>query len=207
MLEIDPSVKDNIIFSDEATFHVSGRVNRHAAVYWATENPHVVRSYTKNSPKINVWCGVSSKRIFGPYFFQNNINGANYLEMLEEFVDEIPLGMAERCYFQQDGAPAHYARPVKDFLDMQFPGRWIGRGGPIDWPPYSPDLTPLDFWLWGMLKNVVYSSPISNIEELKLKIHEATSSIPADMCERVINAAFRRFEVCAENGGAQVEHL
>jgi hypothetical protein len=33
-------------------------------------------------------------------------------------------------------------------LDVKFPGRWIGRGGPIAWPPRSPDLTPLDIFFF-----------------------------------------------------------
>jgi hypothetical protein len=35
--------------------------------------------------------------------------------------------------FQQDGAPTHSARFVREFLDMNFPGRWVGLDGPISW--------------------------------------------------------------------------
>nr|CAI5833004.1 unnamed protein product [Callosobruchus analis] len=35
-------------------------------------------------------------------------------------------------------------------------GQWIGRRGPIEFPPRSPDLTPLDFFLWGTVKDEVY---------------------------------------------------
>jgi hypothetical protein len=41
--------------------------------------------------------------------------------------------------------------------------RWIGRGGSITWPPRSPDLTPLDFFLWGYAKNIVYQVKINDI--------------------------------------------
>lgn len=40
-------------------------------------------------------------------------------------------------------------------LDRQFPDHWIGRRGTVEWPPRSPDLTPLDLWLWGHLKAIV----------------------------------------------------
>jgi len=49
--------------------------------------------------------------------------------------------------FQQDGAPPHFALTVRAYLDHTFPGRWIGRSGPLPWPPHSLDLTPCDFWL------------------------------------------------------------
>jgi hypothetical protein len=36
------------------------------------------------------------------------------------------------------------------------PGQWIGRRGAVEYPPRSPDLTPLDFYLWGTLKDMAY---------------------------------------------------
>lgn len=50
-----------------------------------------------------------------------------------------------------DGLPLR-VRIVRDFLDNTFLRRWIGKRGPLQWPPYSSDLTPCDFWLWGMVK-------------------------------------------------------
>ncbi|KAJ4433851.1 hypothetical protein ANN_16163 [Periplaneta americana] len=54
--------------------------------------------------------------------------------------------------------------------NRKFPDRWIGRGGPIAWPPRSPDLNPLDFYLWGHLKSLVYSSPVPDLESLRNRI-------------------------------------
>ena len=51
--------------------------------------------------------------------------------------------------FQEDGAPAHYANVVRNALNERLTNRWIGRRGTIEWPAHSPDLTPLDFFLWG----------------------------------------------------------
>ena len=55
-------------------------------------------------------------------------------------------------HFQQDGALAHYAKDVRQWLDEKFPGRWIGCRGLIKWPARSPDLTPLDFFSMGSFK-------------------------------------------------------
>jgi hypothetical protein len=51
-----------------------------------------------------------------------------------------------------DGAPAHHAAPVRNWLNEHFDERWIGRGEPFRWPPRSPDLTPLDFFCGVTLK-------------------------------------------------------
>lgn len=63
-------------------------------------------------------------------------------------------------WFQHDGASTHFARTVQNHLNQQFPAQWIGRGRPIKWPPRSPDLTPLDFFLWGYMKSLVYETPV-----------------------------------------------
>ena len=35
-------------------------------------------------------------------------------------------------YFQQNGAPPHFALAVRALLDLKFPNRWIGRRGAIN---------------------------------------------------------------------------
>ncbi|EZA48610.1 hypothetical protein X777_13623, partial [Ooceraea biroi] len=45
---------------------------------------------------------------------------------------------------------------ARNILNESFPDRWTGRGGRISWPARSPDLTPLDLFLWGHLKNEVF---------------------------------------------------
>ena len=60
-------------------------------------------------------------------------------------------------YFLHDGAPSHYSRHVMQHLNDSFPNRWISRGSTINWPPRSPDITQLDFCLWGWMKSEVYS--------------------------------------------------
>ena len=67
--ENDPSILDNIWFSDEAVFHLSRRVNRHNTRIWGTENPKVIAEKERDSPKLFVWCAISARGIIGPYFF------------------------------------------------------------------------------------------------------------------------------------------
>jgi len=40
--------------------------------------------------------------------------------------------------------------------DENLPGQWIGRMGAVEFPPHSPNLTTLDFFLRGTLKDVMY---------------------------------------------------
>jgi hypothetical protein len=55
-------------------------------------------------------------------------------------------------WIQQDGAPAHYSLCVRQYLNQVFQNRWIERREFIEWPARLPDLTSLDFFLWGLFK-------------------------------------------------------
>ena len=82
--------------------------------------------------------------------------------------------MFQTMIWQQDGAPPHYGRNVREYLDEMFP-EWIGRRGTTEWPPRSPDLTPCDFSLWGIVKDRVYAQKPRDTDHLKsLIIQELT---------------------------------
>ncbi|GBL91614.1 hypothetical protein AVEN_23665-1 [Araneus ventricosus] len=86
--------------------------------------------------------------------------------------------------FQQDGPQLHWSLKVRNVLDEKFRRRWIGRGDSISWPPRYPDITPLDFFLWEYVKNIVYQSPIRDTDELKSRITAATKSVDSEMLHR-----------------------
>ena len=79
--------------------------------------------------------------------------------------------------FQLDGAPPHWARIVRYVMDHNFSDRWIGRGGPISWPPRSPDMTLFDFVLWGYVKDHVYRTNVRDLQILRTRITEAIASV------------------------------
>jgi len=37
---------------------------------------------------------------------------------------------------------------------------WIGQDKPMAWPPRSPDLTPMAFFIRGHIKDLIYTSPV-----------------------------------------------
>ncbi|KAL4132727.1 hypothetical protein QTP88_009836 [Uroleucon formosanum] len=80
-------------------------------------------------------------------------------------LDGLPLDIRANSIFQQDGAPAHNANIVRNYLNEYFPNRWIGTYGAVQWPPRSPDLIPLDYFLRGPLKTVVYINPPTCLEK------------------------------------------
>jgi hypothetical protein len=76
---------------------------------------------------------------------------ANFLNMeLAHLLENIPLIFLVNQWFKHDGAPPHFSRNVQGILNRMYPNRWIGLGGLGHWPARSPDLNPLDFFLWGV---------------------------------------------------------
>lgn len=211
----DPNFLKNVCFSDESTFHLTGYVNRHNCRYWCQENPYEYReAHTQRPQKQNVWAGILANEIIGPFFIDGNLDGLKYLLLLHNEIVPAMRASATRqnipwneVYFQQDGAPAHFLRMVRDYLDLVFPNRWIGRGGPILWPPRSPDLTPLDYFLWGYLKDKVFRTSVTSLREMEDRIL-ANCLIPDEnMFERVRQSFGQRILICIHEEGKQFEHL
>ena len=65
---------------------------------------------------------------------------------------------------QQDGAPAHRARETVQLLSERTDARLMGSK---IWPPNSFDLKPVDYGIWGLLQECVYSKSIRDLEEFK----------------------------------------
>jgi hypothetical protein len=156
-----------------------------------------------------VWCGIWKDHIIGPFFFNEHDNGDTYLHMPEEQAlasvlnedGELPT------WFQHIGAPAHYSIRVREFLDQQFPGHWIERRGPVEWPARSPDLTPIDFYLWGHLKAQVYTQKIRNVKHLRQSVIEACNAITPGIIKRVFLDRVKRLNLCTENNGGHIEKV
>ena len=67
----DPNLLHRIIWSDEATFHLNGSVNRHNTVYYSQENPHVTVEKVVASVRVTVWAAFHTNGIIGPFFVDN----------------------------------------------------------------------------------------------------------------------------------------
>ena len=55
----------------------------------------------------NVWCGVTSEKVYGPFFFEEEtVHAVNYLDMIEQYV--VPQlqqdGILDTIVDQQDDA-------------------------------------------------------------------------------------------------------
>ncbi|GFV62981.1 DDE_3 domain-containing protein [Trichonephila clavipes] len=136
---------------DEAHFWLNGYVNKKNCRIWSEANPQVYVETPLHPEKLTVWCALWAGGIIGPYFFKNDerhnvtVNGDRYRALITNFfIPELNNHDVQELWFQQDGATCHTARATIDLLKDTFGDRLISRFGPVNWPPRSCDLTPLD---------------------------------------------------------------
>jgi len=127
--------------------------------------------------------------------------GETYLRFLQEelprILEDVPLNKRGRIYFQHDGAP-HFSREVRNFLNYRFPGQWIGRGGPHNWPAMSPGLSPMHYCVCAWIKQLIYSVKVGTREALLGCILDAADRIRNSQrnLERASRAVHNRAAAC-----------
>ena len=205
---------NKIIFSDEAHFQLGGFVNKQNCRIWAEENPREIMETRMHPLKVTVWCGLWAGGVIGPYFFEDangnavTVNGDRYRTMLNNFLwHEVEHIDVQNMWFQQDGATCHTAAETINLLAQKFGNRIISRRGNINWPPRSCDLTPLDFFLWGYLKQKVYVNNPQTIDDLKENISDCIQAIQPQLCHNVIENFAKRIVACRTAAGGHLEDI
>ncbi|PNF20044.1 hypothetical protein B7P43_G05812 [Cryptotermes secundus] len=177
-IDTSPSFLRQECFSDEMTFHVNG------------------------NPKVNVWADLMHDKLTGLFFFsENTVTLRSYLDMLKLYArPQLPA----QIILQEDGASPNFCHHIGNHLDREMARRWIGRDGPIVWPPRSPDLSPLDFFL-GYVKNVIYQVKIKYPQHLKACIRDAVATVTPNTLQVPWNEVEYRRDSCRATKGAHVE--
>ncbi|GFU92366.1 uncharacterized protein TNCV_823921 [Trichonephila clavipes] len=102
------------------------------------------------------------------------------------FIPELNNHDVQELWFQQEGATCHTDRATIVLLKDTFGDRLISRFGPVNWPPRSCDLSPLDYFLWGYVKSLVYADKPQTLDHLEDKIRRVIADIRPQMLEKVI---------------------
>ena len=128
-------------------------------IYFADLNASKRTVPFQHSWSVNCWCGIVGDHVIGPYLCEVRLTGqvyANFLQnVLPQLMEDVPLHVRMNMWMQHDDALPHYALCSRQVMDEIFDEKWIGRGGPVAWPPRSSDLTLPDFFLWGFVKERV----------------------------------------------------
>ena len=109
--------------------------------------------------------------------------------------------------FQLDGATCHTAEAIVDVLSPLFEDRLISRRADVVWPPRSCDLTPLDYYLWGAVKDECYADKPETIEALNDNIREAIGEIQLHTIDNVLKNWADRVSYCMASRGSHLNEI
>ncbi|GFT91462.1 uncharacterized protein TNCV_4286131 [Trichonephila clavipes] len=147
-------------------------------------------------------------------FFKNDeghnvtVNGDRYRAMITNFfIPELNNHDVQELWFQQDGATCHTARATIHLLKDTFGDRLISRFGPVNWPPRSCDLTPLDYFLWGYVKSLVYADKPQTLDHLEDNIRRVIADIRPQMLEKVIENWTSRLDYIRASRGSHIPEI
>ncbi|GFX54256.1 uncharacterized protein TNCV_3823551 [Trichonephila clavipes] len=110
----------------------------------------------------------------------------------------------DRAVFPTRWRNSHTARATIDSLKDTFGNRLISRFGPVNWPPRSCDLTPLDYFLWGYVKPLVYADKPQTLDHLKDSIRRVIADIRPQMLEKVIENWTSRLDYIRASRGSHM---
>ncbi|GFU92260.1 DUF4817 domain-containing protein [Trichonephila clavipes] len=124
------------------------------------------------------------------------------------FIPELNNHDDQELWFQQDGATCHTARATIDLLKDTFGDcRLISRFGPVNWPERSCDLTPLDYFLWGYVKSLVYADKPQTLDHLEDNIRRVIADIRPPMLEKVIENWTSRLDYIRASRGSPMPEI
>lgn len=177
-----------VMFSDETLIRqFSSRVSHIRRPANQRYNPRYVKPCVKQSPSLMVWGAISANGRAGIHIMPpgQTVNAARYLVILQE---KLPTWLPLRncSIFQQDGAPCHQARVVKNWFETQ------GIQLLDPWPGSSPDLNPIEN-CWSILKNKIVKLNPTSINDLTKKIYQIwTTEITTEYCKSLIDSMPKR---------------
>ncbi|XP_058810115.1 uncharacterized protein LOC131675223 [Phymastichus coffea] len=157
-----------------------------------------------------MWTGLIGNQVIGPVQLPNPLNAENYLEFLQDILpgllDGVPEELQENLIFMHDGAPAHTAVNVRNYLDQVYGSHWIGNNGPVRWPARSPDLNPLDYFYWGTSKEAVYhNGGLNDPNDMIQRIQHHAQYLEPEKIHAATHQIRRRSILCIQQQGGHFE--
>lgn len=185
-----------VMFSDESSFSLLNSFNLYVRRPSGQRfNVKYTRPSVKHPDSCMVW-GAFCASGRGPITFipkETRINAQTYLEILKNKL-KLFMNIKNCKIFQQDGAPCHTAKSVKQWLTEN-------RIEVLDWPGNSPDLNPIEN-LWILMKRKIALRRPKSLPELRNAIQSVwVTDISRDCCQNLINSMPTRISLVLKAKG------
>lgn len=223
---------DFLIVSDEMMIGLNRHFNRQNDGQWYVKGrqDHMAQLVTRKSfdNLVHVWVGLNWHiGVIGPFFVDeinvegltekekgkrpNSLTGAKYTRLLRDsimpaiYAKMSEAEVRESFWWQQDGAGVHCSPQPLQYLHSIFTeDRILSRRSRRAWPARSPDLNPLDYSFWSLLRKEVSEVNPTNIREIKKALYDGCMLLEGKV-QRIIADLPVRLRACFENQGHQFE--
>jgi len=194
-------------FSDEKNFCQDQSINRQNnrwLAYCPKDVPRIMQ--TKFPATVMVFGVVSSEGdVMPPHIFPQGlrVNTEVYLDVLEHVVlPWIKNTIGDRPFvWQQDSAPCHTSRRSQKWISEHF----CDFTPPDVWPPNSPDLNPMDFYVWGAVERDTNRTACKSRDDLINRIKVVFTSLPKEVVKKSCSRFRGRIETVVEAKGGFIE--
>jgi hypothetical protein len=187
----------DVMFTDESQFKVFYIPNSRNDTVWGSQEGNVPRAdQMKFSPSVMVWGGMTGHGLTDLHFVPQGvkINSDYYIDNIlkklakpafnDSVVQRMLFSAPNAGLFQQDGARCHTSVKTIRWLDENIPS-YIH---PKDWPPNSPDLSPIEN-IWSILSTNVYRDPEpKTLAHLKRRLRQAWKAVTPDTLTNLMNS-------------------
>jgi transposase len=203
---------ERIVFSDEKLFNVEQAVNSQNDRIWASSlSPSILAarkvSHSQKPAGVMVWAAVTSSGKSALHFVEPGVK-INQDYYCENVLQGVLLPWATQHFggqpwtFQQDSASSHRGKRTQAWCATHFPDFITS----AEWPPYSPDLNPLDYSLWGILERKACCKPHKSLESLKRALEAAWSEIDTEQLRHITLSFPQRLQAVVAEKGGYIEH-
>ena len=165
-------------------------------IWIATNNRNVPRVMKTKFPATVMVFGVVSNEghIMPPHIFEVGlkVNTKVYLDVLMSVV--IPwcnqVAGGRPWEWQQDSAPAHKSKETQNWVQKE-----CYDFVPFShWPHFSPDLNPLDYFVWSYVENITNMTS----HNTKASLISAIRRVFAELLPALVENACFQFRICIE---------
>lgn len=205
---------DDIVFSDEKLFVLELPHNPQNDRIWAASIQDIPDNQlyvprNQNSASVMVWGAVCKRGKLPLVFIEKGVKIDRNV-YIRDILEAAALPGCQAIFgdeyylFQQDGAPSHTANDTQRWCERNFCD-FMPKN---DWPPSSPDLNPLDFFVWGFMLEKLKNKKIQNLAHFKKIILKVWNEIPQEYIRAACNSFEKRLRlVKAAKGGIIRKHL
>ncbi|KAL4500898.1 hypothetical protein ABPG72_020132 [Tetrahymena utriculariae] len=153
----------------------------------------------KHGEKLHVWGAISYRGAISLDLFEENLTAENYINILKKKRRLMNQLYPEGYYFQHDNSSIHKSQSVQKYIKRYFSNKVI------DWPSYSPDLSPIEN-IWAWIKQKVSSHSPQTIPELKRLLRQYWKDLNSDFLAPYFDSMPERLKQVISNKGAKINY-